>query len=114
MATLVEHVRVNRGGVWGALVQLLAISPDGAGPEDILLLGPPDRYGVLLAPAILMPHLGDSLSVLLGCNLRLIIQAFWVVSRPCLKSIGGGISIIICVGRSCAPAVKGVVVLERE
>ena len=101
MATLIEHVRVNGGGVRGALLQLLAILLDGAGPKDILLLGPPDRYGVLLAPAILMPRLDDCLSVLLGCNLGLIIQAFWVVSRPCLKSIDGAplsVGIIMSVG----------------
>jgi hypothetical protein len=42
-----------------------------------------------LTLAILMPHLSDFLLFLLGCNLGLIIHAFWVVSRPCLKSIGG-------------------------
>lgn len=87
VAILIEHGRVNRGGVWGAQVRLLAIPLDGAGPEDVLLLGPPDWNGVLLAHAVLMPHLGDCLSVpLLGCDLGFIIQAFWVVSRPRLKS----------------------------
>lgn len=88
VATLIEHVRFNRHGVWGALVQLLAIPLDRAGPQDILLLGSPDWYCVLLTLAIPMPHLGDCLRVLLGCNLGFIIQAFWVVCRPCLKSRG--------------------------
>lgn len=65
MTTLVEHVRVNRHGVRGTPVLLLAIPPDGAGPQDVLLLGPPDRYRVLRALAILMPYLGDCLGVLL-------------------------------------------------
>jgi hypothetical protein len=66
VATLIEHVRLNRRWVWGALVHLLAIPLDGAGSEDILLLGPPDWYGVLLTHAILVPHLGDFLLVLVG------------------------------------------------
>jgi hypothetical protein len=102
VATLIEHVRFNRRGVWGALVHLLAIPLDGACPQDILFLGPPDWYGVLLTLAILMPHLSDFLLVLLGCNLRLIIQAFWVVRRPCLKKVDGApplsVSIIMSVG----------------
>lgn len=69
-------------------MRLLAIPLDRAGPEDVLLLGPPDWDGVLLAHAVLVPHLGDGLSVLLlGCDLGFIIQAFWVVSRPRLDSM---------------------------
>jgi hypothetical protein len=36
-----------------------------------------------------MPHLGDSLGLLLGCDLGLIIQAFRVVSRLHLKGDDG-------------------------
>lgn len=89
VATLIEHVRVDRHGVRGAAVPLLAIPSHRACSQDVLLLGPPDRYRVLRALAILMPQLGDDLGLLLGCDLGLIIQAFWVVRRPHLKGDDG-------------------------
>lgn len=90
MATFIEHVRVNRHRVRGARVPLLAVSPNRACPQHILFLSPPDGYGVLRAPAIPMPHLDDSLGVLLRRNLGLVVQAFWVVSRPHLQGDDGG------------------------
>lgn len=84
---LVEHVRVNRHRVRGTPALLLAIPPDGTGPQHVLLLGPPDRYRALGAPAILMPHLGDRrLGVPLRCNLGLVVvQTFRVVCRTHLQ-----------------------------
>ena len=76
---------IDRNEFWDAPGHLLAISPNGTGPQDILLLGPPDRYRVLGAPAILVPHLDDCLGVLLRRNLGLIIQTFRVVCRPHLQ-----------------------------
>ena len=55
---------VDRNEVLDAPGHLLAITPDSAGPEDILFLGPSDWYGILRALAVLMPCLGDEAS----CN----------------------------------------------
>jgi len=123
VATLIEHVRVNRHGVGGATVPLLAIPPHRACSQDVLLLGPPDRYRVLGALAILMPHLGDGLGLLLRCNLGLIIQAFRVVRRPHLKGDDGAplSDVMMHVGERSSAAclhsnseMKSAWVLQRE
>jgi hypothetical protein len=85
VAAFVERVRVNRHGIHGAPEPLLAVSPDRARPHDILFLGPPDRYGVLRALAVPMPHLDDPLGVVLRRNLGLVVQAFRVVRGPHLQ-----------------------------
>ena len=67
--------------VWDAPRHLLAKPPNRIGPQDILLLGPSDWYGVLRARAILMPYLSDCM----GCDVGVMMHASWVVRRPHLK-----------------------------
>ena len=50
---------IDRNEFRDAPGHLLAISPNGTGPQHILLLDPSNWYGVLRALAILMPCLGD-------------------------------------------------------
>ena len=76
---------IDRNEFWDAPGHLLAISPNGTGPQDILLLDPSNWYGVLRALAILMPCLGDWT----GQNFGVIMQAFRVVRRPHLKGDKG-------------------------
>jgi len=68
---------IDRNEFWDAAGHLLAISPNGIGPQDILLLDPSDWYGVLRALAILMPCLGDWTR----CHFGVTMQAFRVVRR---------------------------------
>lgn len=65
MPTLVEKVRVYRGGIWYSPVTLPPIPFDRAGPEHIIPLSPPNGDGALRAPPILMPKLSYGASFLL-------------------------------------------------
>ena len=73
MATLVEKVRVYRGGIRYSPVTLLPIPFDRAGPQHIIPLGPPNGDGVLRAPPILITKLSYGASYLLRCHHVLII-----------------------------------------
>ena len=77
---------IDRNEFRDAPGHLLAISPNGTGPQHILLLDPSNWYGVLRALAILMPCLGDWAA---GRNFGVIMQAFRVVRRPHLKGDEG-------------------------
>jgi hypothetical protein len=79
---------IDKTEVWNYPWSLLAITPSGTGPEDILLLGPSDWYGALRALAIFMPCLG----YWMGWNVRVVIHASWVVRRLHLKGDDGVIS----------------------
>jgi hypothetical protein len=112
VTTFIEHVWVNRHGIHGAPEPLLAVSPNRARPHYVLLLGPPDGYGVLRALAVLMPHLDDSLGVLLRRNLGLVVQAFRVVCRPHLQDDGDDRApllsdIMMRVGGEALPVLSG-------
>jgi len=76
---------IDRNEFRDAPGHLLAISPNGTGPQHILLLDPSNWYGVLRALAILMPCLGDWA----GRHFGVIMQAFRVVRRPHLKGDEG-------------------------
>lgn len=87
MATLVEHGKIDRHGVRHR-VPLPAVPPDRARPEQVVLLGPPDRHGAFRAPALLVPQLNHRPLAVAGgghIGLGFVEQAFRVVVRPHLE-----------------------------
>ena len=69
------QIRMYESGIWDCPMPLLSVSFGRDSPQHIILLGPPNRDGVLWAPPILMPKLSYRASFLPRCHLVLIIKA---------------------------------------
>jgi hypothetical protein len=84
MAAFVEH-----GGVDGHRVRhgvpLPSIPPERACPEQVVLLGSPDRDGAGRAPAILVPQLNHRLLAIGRGGLGFVVQTLRVIARPHLQ-----------------------------